>query len=43
MKISELIKKLQEVQKEYGDVNVVIYDSINKSFWVRGDTLYIGG
>ena len=43
MKISELIKKLQEIQEEDGDVNVVVYSSINKSFWVRGDTLYIGG
>ena len=43
MKISEVIKKLKEVQKEHGDINVVVYSSINKSFWVRGDTLYIGG
>ena len=43
MLISELIKKLQEIQKEHGEVNVVIYDSFYKSFCVRDDTLYIGG
>ena len=28
MKISEVIKKLQEVQKEHGDIEVKAYDAV---------------
>ena len=35
MKISELIKKLQEVQKEHGDVEVLaIEDTYGEGEWV---------
>ena len=27
MKISEVINRLQEIQKEYGDLNIVCYDN----------------
>lgn len=47
MKISELIKELQEIQKEHGDVQVrVIIDGYNISigyldYAVRDHTLYL--
>lgn len=35
MKISELIKKLQEIQKEHGDVEVLaIFDTYGTGEWV---------
>ena len=35
MKISELIKKLQEVQKEHGDVEVLaVFDTYGEGEWV---------
>ena len=49
MKISELIKKLQKVQEEHGDVEVLVYDSVyfdatKESFYVDKDNkLYIRG
>ena len=49
MKISELIKKLQEIQNEHGDVEVMVYDAVyfdatEDSFYVGKDNkLYIGG
>lgn len=35
MKISEVIKKLQEIQKEYGDVEVLAIENT----WGEGDWL----
>ena len=49
MKISEVIKKLQEVQKDWGDVEVMVYDydafheADEYSFYVREGKLYIRG
>ena len=49
MKISEVIKKLQEIQKEHGDIEVKDYDAVyfdatEESFYVDKDNkLYIGG
>ena len=49
MKISEVIKKLQEIQKEHGDIEVMAYDAVyfdatEESFYVDKDNkLYIGG
>ena len=49
MKISEVIKKLQEVQKDWGDVGVMVYDydafheADEYSFYVREGKLYIRG
>ena len=35
MKISELIKKLQEIQKEHGDVEVLaVFDTYGEGEWV---------
>ena len=35
MKISEVIKKLQEVQKEHGDIEVVsVFDTYGEGEWV---------
>ena len=34
MKISELINKLQEIQKEHGDVNVVIYNLSKAKYYM---------
>ena len=36
MKVSELIKKLQEIKKEYGDVEVfAIYDKYGNGEWFK--------
>lgn len=49
MKISEVIKKLQEIQEEYGDIEVMVYDNDafydadEYSFYVREGKLYIRG
>ena len=49
MKISELIKELREVQKNWGDVGVMTYDydafyEVDEySFYVREGKLYIRG
>ena len=49
MKISEVIKKLQEIQEEYGDIEVMVYDNDTfydadeYSFYVREGKLYIRG
>ena len=49
MKISEVINKLQEVQKDWGDVEVMVYDydafheADEYSFYVREGKLYIRG
>ena len=49
MQISEAIKKLQEIQEEYGDIEVMVYDNDafydadEYSFYVREDKLYIRG
>ena len=49
MKISEVIKKLQEIQKEHGDLEVESYDDYEYiptdeySFLVNGNKLYIRG
>ena len=49
MKISEVINRLQEIQKEYGNIEVMVYDSVyfnatKDSFYVDKDNkLYIGG
>ena len=49
MKISQVIKKLQEIQKEHGDIEVMAYDAVyfdatEESFYVDKDNkLYIGG
>ena len=49
MTISEVIKKLQEIQKEHGDIEVIVYDdnafyeADEYSFYVRKDKLYIRG
>ena len=49
MKISEVIKKLQEIQEEYGDIEVMVYDddafyeADEYSFYVREGKLYIRG
>ena len=35
MKISEVIKKLQEIQKEHGDVEVLaVFDTYGEGEWV---------
>ena len=35
MKILELIKKLQEIQKEHGDIEVLaVYDTYGEGEWV---------
>ena len=35
MKISDVIKKLQEIQKEHGDVEVVsVFDTYGEGEWV---------
>ena len=49
MKISEVINRLQEIQKKHGDIEVMVYDSVyfdatKESFYVDKDNkLYIGG
>ena len=48
MKISEVINKLQEIQKEHGDIEVMVYDSVYfdadiYSFFVHEGKLYIRG
>ena len=49
MKISEVIKKLQEIQEEYGDLEVESYDDYEYvptdeySFLVNDNKLYIRG
>ena len=49
MKISEVIKKLQEIQKDKGDIEVMVYDddafyeADEYSFYVREGKLYIRG
>ena len=48
MVISELIKKLQEVQKEHGDIEVKAYDAIyfpvdEDTFLVHNNELLIRG
>ena len=49
MLISEVIKKLQEIQKDWGDVEVMAYDydafyeTDEYSFYVREGKLYIRG
>ena len=49
MVISELIEKLQEIQKKHGDIEVMVYDAVyfdatEDSFYVDKDNkLYIGG
>ena len=48
MKISEVIKKLQEIQKEYGDLEVKTYDAIyapvdEDTFLVHYNELLIRG
>ena len=48
MKISEVIKKLQEVQKEHGDIEVKAYDAIyfpvdEDTFLVHNNELLIRG
>ena len=49
MKISEVINKLQEVQKDWGNVEVMVYDydafheADEYSFYVREGKLYIRG
>ena len=49
MKISEVIKKLQEIQEEHGDIEVMVYDNDTfydadeYSFYVREGKLYIRG
>ena len=49
MKISEVIKKLQEVKMEHGDIEVIVYDdnafyeADEYSFYVREGKLYIRG
>ena len=48
MKISEVIKKLQEIQKEHGDLEVKAYDAIyfpvdEDTFLVHNNELLIRG
>lgn len=48
MKISEVINKLQEIQKEYGDLEVKAYDTIyfpvdEYTFLVHNNVLLIRG
>ena len=48
MKISEVINKLQEIQKEYGDLEVKAYDAIyytidEDTFLVHNNELLIRG
>ena len=49
MKISEVIKKLQEIQKEHGDLEVESYDDYEYiptdeySFLVNDNKVYIRG
>lgn len=48
MKISEVINKLQEIQKEYGDLEVKAYDAIyypfdENTFYVHKNELLIRG
>ena len=49
MKISEVIKKLQEIKKDKGDIEVMVYDddafyeADEYSFYVREGKLYIRG
>ena len=49
MKVSAVIKKLQEIQEEYGDIEVMVYDNDafydadEYSFYVREGKLYIRG
>ena len=48
MKISEVINKLQEIQKEYGDLEVNAYDDIyfpvdEYTFFVHDNELLIRG
>ena len=48
MKISEVIKNLQEIQKEHGDIEVMVYDPIYfaadiYSFCVLDNKVYIKG
>ena len=35
MKISEVIKKLQEIQEEHGDLDVITYKKIRSNMYVR--------
>ena len=39
MKISELIKKLQEIQKEKGDVKVMVCDNENEVYELSEDMI----
>ena len=49
MTVAEVIKKLQEIQKEHGDIEVMIYDDYDfyeadeYSFYVHEGKLYIRG
>lgn len=39
MKISKLVKRLQELKKEYGDVNVIADDFFDESGWEIDDDI----
>ena len=48
MKISEVVKNLQEIQKKHGDIEVMVYDPIYfaakiYSFHVLDNKVYIKG